>query len=32
VLPVRQIIEETMRDFHATIAGLHARYGQDPAH
>ena len=27
VMPVRQIIEETMRDFHVTIAGLTARYG-----
>lgn len=28
VKPVREIIEETMRDFHATIAGLAARYGE----
>lgn len=27
IKPVQQIIEETMRDFHATIAGLAARYG-----
>lgn len=27
VKPVAQIIEETIRDFHKTVQGLHARYG-----
>jgi len=32
ILPVRRIIEDTVRDFHQAIAGLHARYGNDKAH
>jgi enoyl-[acyl-carrier protein] reductase II len=32
ILPVRRIIEETIRDFHQAIADLHARYGDAKAH